>query len=334
MTVKDILNQQVTLLSSVNAPCLQSVPFEFCLIETPIKYKNMVLKLRSINQTDHNQYKKLKCQYVPCFIASGVFNNTCKDTDIKSYSNIIILDIDESDNTHINLESVRSSIFELPYVVSVFKSLGGKGLFVVVSIKDGRLTPQYYEYLSTLFKQKFNINVDKQCKNLARKRFISYDEEYDKWIKPMDTEIIPWSLLPQKKEVEIQSSSLTTFRNTQYKNNNVDLNELHNAIQYLLNDGFNICDINCTERYHVWWHIGCDFSIFEDGERLFIQFSTNSPHDNDTIEDIRKQYKGCKPKSNIQDIATKYFGICKRRYGNNWKQIITISNQSPLNRLL
>lgn len=320
MIVKDILNKEHTFLYTASGytkgKYMQlKFPLKQILIDIPEQIKQSIFKLRAMGygSTQYNETKKL----FPCWVVSGVYPlRQINDNSTLIWSNIIAIDIDKKDNEDIDLDEVRKKLFDLPYVFAVLKSISGKGLYALVLVEEGQYTKEYYKYISKLWNQQYKLNIDTQCTNISRKRFIGYDEEAKKWIKDDNTEIEPWKLKYIEKKVV--KNKRDYMHVSKYANNNNEL--VTKAIWKLLNEGYSIDNMNTTPvtRYGVWYHIACDFHHFDDGLNMFIKFSNNSTKYNDKITDITKKYNNAKIETDFDNVAQKWCGICKHIYGSEW----------------
>lgn len=318
MKVIDILNKKHTLLYTASGytkgQYVQTVEtLKHLLIDIPNYMKEQIFKLRQLGYgTD--QYREAKKSF-PNWIVSGTYPlRQINDNSTVEWSNIIAIDIDKHDNETINLDDVRKKIFELPYVFAVPKSISGLGIYALVLVEEGQYTKEYYKYIAKLWNQKYGLNIDIQCNNISRKRFIGYDEDIEKWIKPNDTDIKVWKLRyiepkeePQKRPVMIQVSKY---------NNNTDLTK--KSIWKLLNNGYSLDNMSVQYPYGAWYHIACEFHHFDDGLDMFIKFSQNSSKYNDKVADITKKYNNAKIESDYNDVAQKWCGICKHVFGSEW----------------
>lgn len=334
MKTIDILNKKCTILSSASGYSYKNGECNYTQVDMTLdqiiklgyKYREPIDKLRSM-EYHSNQQREYKLKF-PCWFVGGVFSyKKTEDKDIIEYSNLLAIDIDKKDNKDIDIDNIKEKLFKLPYVIMVSKSISGEGIYVLILVEDGKYTKEYYNYISKLWKQTYNLNIDKQCTNIGRKRFISYDDEL--LLKDDDCDIKEWKL-KLKEIIEVKQEPKPRIDCSKYKNNNKNdnINELtHKAIWYLLNNGYSIDNINCTEYYGVWYHIGCDFRHFDDGEEMFIKFSNNSSKYNDKTSDIIKKWKNTRIETNIEEVNRKWCGICKRIYGLNWTRLI---NQQKL----
>jgi len=69
---------------------------------------------------------------LPCYTVSVIFSDR---KNIISHSGIVCIDIDEKDNTKENFSEIKKIIPQVPYVAYCGLSCGGKGYFVLISIK-------------------------------------------------------------------------------------------------------------------------------------------------------------------------------------------------------
>ena len=114
---------------------------------------------------------------LPCFTVGGVFSPTKSVENLKSYSGLLSLDIDD---TEIGLNELVNLI-DLPSVFSIFRSSGDKGYCVLIktipltSVEQfKRLYQGVYEHLYDRLK---NVCKFDYLPNLNRLRYVSFDED-------------------------------------------------------------------------------------------------------------------------------------------------------------
>ena len=322
MRAIDILNKRFSVLVNVEGYTYHQGLSDYTqanltlrqIIDLSSKYKQPIDVLRSIeyHSKEQKEYKKM----FPCWFVGGLFPiEKTEDEDILVYSNLVAIDIDGKDNPDIDLVKLKDKLFKLPYVVLVSKSISGKGIYALVLVEDGRYTKEYYAYIAKLWSKQYNVIIDEHCKNIGRKRFISYDDEM--LLKKDDEEVVEWKL--RYKEV-IKEEEIKPIVNCSKYNYTNDNGLTQKAIWYLLNDGYSIDDFKCEDRneYSTWYHVGCDFRHFDDGLQMFEKFSTNSSKYNDTISEIHKKWNNTKIEKTSEEVSRKWCGICKRIYGKDW----------------
>ena len=319
MIVKDILKKEHTFLYTVSGYTKGNyiqikLPLKQLLIDIPEKIKQNIFKLRSLGYGT-NQYDEAKKSF-PCWIVSGVYPiKQINDNSTLVWSNIIAIDIDKKDNKDKDLDIIRKTLYDLPYVFAVLKSISGQGLYALVLVEEGQYTKEYYKYISKLWNQQYKLNIDTQCNNISRKRFVGYDEYADMWIKSDETEIEAWKLKYKERKIEEKKNDFIYA--SKYSSDNGLVTK---AIWKLLNNGYSIDNMNTTPstRYGTWYHVACEFHHFNDGLDMFIKFSNNSVAYNDKQTDIVKKYNNAKIESDYDSVAQKWCGICKHIYGSEW----------------
>ena len=323
MKVIDILKKKVTVLPNVSGWTYHQELYDYTqtimtvediLFVLSKKYKEQIDVLREIEYDSKEQLKKKdEC---PSWFVGGTFPmmKTC-DVDILEYSNLLAIDIDLKENKELDFEDAKRKLIELPYVILVSKSIRGKGIYALILVEDGKLTKEYYKYISKLWKQKYGYITDGQCTNIGRKRFLSYDDNMI--IKEKDVDIVPWKLFNIETNINTKTeSTLYSYRPLTVIGDNYEFTR--KAVWYLLDKGYSIDDINGTNQYSIWYHIGCDFRHFTDGEEMFIRFSNNTLKYKDNIQTILKKWKNTKEEQPFEEISRKWCGICKNKYGKYW----------------
>lgn len=108
---------------------------------------------------------------------SGTFR-TRNIGDLIEHTGLICIDIDAKDNPHLDMaEDVMPRLRELPYVFYAGKSVSGNGYFAIIPLLHKGLHRQHYCSLKHVFLE-MGINIDKNCGDVTRTRFISYDDNF------------------------------------------------------------------------------------------------------------------------------------------------------------
>lgn len=148
------------------------------------KWVNDVIDYRKIKATTDNSDTIKKAKYkLPSVTISGTFS-IAKDSNIQKHSGYICIDIDDVEDP----EALKDTLSGDEYVAAAFISCGGSGLALVFSI-DGKFHKEAYLAISKYLYEEYECVTDPSCKNVARKRFVSYDENifvadhYTKWHK-------------------------------------------------------------------------------------------------------------------------------------------------------
>lgn len=138
--------------------------------------KQEIAKVRQIDrQANESEYKKAKAKvlsYTPsCVCTQG---GTAKD--VECINALIAVDLDEKDNENITIEEMRTKINSLPYVMYSSLSIGGKGMYALLPIKEKNKTDfkAVFNALNEDFKE-LGLTLDSSCINVNRERYMSYD---------------------------------------------------------------------------------------------------------------------------------------------------------------
>lgn len=117
---------------------------------------------------------------LPCFTVSGVFSPTKSAENLKSFSGVLSLDLDSTELAH---DVVRGYVEEAldGHLISFFRSTGGKGYCVLVSIKQvesGEQFKRVYEAVYRKLAEKLpsSIKFD-HLPNINRLRYVSFDPQ-------------------------------------------------------------------------------------------------------------------------------------------------------------
>ncbi len=171
----NIFNTEITFLPCVNSDDVEIETKNLGRLLVSTKWRAKVEALR--NETDQEKRKELK-KALPCFTPSGTFTHVSRDGLIK-HSGFISLDIDykpdKGINTHLSGVDLKQKISAVPHVAYCGRSCGGAGYFVLIPIADPTKHREYFRALEYHFKR-CGITIDPQCKDINRKRFVSWDD--------------------------------------------------------------------------------------------------------------------------------------------------------------
>ena len=137
------------------------------------RWKKQVLDLREERDPERQAIMK---QALPGFTPSGTFTRR-NAAGLVEHSGFIGLDIDLKDNAHIkNFSSLKKMIHALPWVAYCGLSCRGQGFFALVPIADPAKHREYFRALQADL-ARAGLTVDKNCKDVCRFRFVSYDPD-------------------------------------------------------------------------------------------------------------------------------------------------------------
>lgn len=166
---------------------------------------------RSKNESEYRQAKAKVLSYTPSCVCAGT---TAKE--VKEINPLIAIDLDEKDNKGLSLEEMRKRVNSLPFVMYSSLSIGGKGMYALIGIKEENKNDfkGVFNALNEDFKA-LGLTLDSSCINVNRERYLSYDkaeywntkaEIYDKKIS------IPTQAHDTHKRVESSANKTLTKR--------------------------------------------------------------------------------------------------------------------------
>jgi predicted P-loop ATPase len=131
--------------------------------------KEKIELLRSEN--DKTNKEKIKGS-LPMVTFSGTFGESRKSKALLQYSNIICLDIDKLSDVGHAMQLIESD----KYTLASFISPSGNGLKVLIQVNGNENDHAYlFNGLQNYYKDIYNIEIDKACKDVSRGAFLSYD---------------------------------------------------------------------------------------------------------------------------------------------------------------
>lgn len=145
-----------------------SVDYALRLIQEG-RYREYADKVRNARTREELDRAKFDA---PGFSFSGIFERRGKDRLIR-HSGIMAIDIDHLDGD-VFLEKER--LMKNPYVYSVFLSISGKGLKVLVKVPDGLDAERHKLYYKAIAED-FGVDEDRRAQDVARYTNVTYDPD-------------------------------------------------------------------------------------------------------------------------------------------------------------
>lgn len=215
---------------------------------------------RQANESEYRQAKAKVLSFTPsCLCTIG---GTAKD--VECVNALIAVDLDEKDNKGLSIEEMRTKINSLPFVMYSSLSVGGKGMYALITIKEENKNDfkGVFNALNEDFKA-LGLILDSSCVNVNRERYMSYDkaeywntkcEIYDKKIN------IPTQVNKQPLQgLEINATKPLTTREfnkvksmvEDIKANKLQLTKNHTDTLMLANCIANVWGENGRELIHI-----------------------------------------------------------------------------------
>jgi hypothetical protein len=189
---------------------------------------------------------------LPAFTTSGEFKARKSDQLIQ-HSGFICMDIDEQDNP--NIEEGAAKLRYDPLLYAMFRSAGGKGYCAIFPIDPNRHLDAYLG-LEKRIADRYELIVDRACKDVTRLRYVSYDPDlYISDKKPARfKDYLPKPSAPVR---------------AQYVGNESDSDYM---IAQIVSRNINLC-----EGYQDWYRVGCALiSKYKDDPKGLDHFHTLS----------------------------------------------------------
>ena len=140
------------------------------------KYKDVATLIRSGRSPEERHDIKVNNKVnLPCVTPSGLFSER-SGKNLTQHSGLLCIDIDLHDNPGGVMDNVPSLLASLPYVAYASKSITGDGYFAIVPLEHPTHHLEHYLAIEKEFKDEYGIVLDKQCKDVCRLRFATYDE--------------------------------------------------------------------------------------------------------------------------------------------------------------
>ena len=260
-------------------------------------WHKQVMEVRALYPPFHlkgEEYKAAKHKYqeakkkLPNFTISGIFTR-CENDKLALFSGFIGIDFDGLDDVNSTYAALANDV----YTYALFKSVSGHGICVIVRVEKGRFLDAF-QSLEAYYMERYELLVDPSGKNLARRRYVSFDPDCE--VVNADAPTFR-TYLPKPKAKKPEKPLF--FVNTAN-----DLEHLFRQIEDR--------KVDITGSYDDWYQLGFAFinEFSEGGLDYFIRASQFHPNFS-TAECERKYATLLRQKPRTVTIA-KFFGLCKR----------------------
>jgi hypothetical protein len=171
--MRDNFQNTISFYKSKETKISESITIQDVLkkIKTGDNNSTQIISLR--NEQDKATKDQIKgC--LPMVTFSGLFGESRKREQLLEYSNFICLDIDKLEK----LDILRTKIESDKFTSSCFLSPSGNGLKVLIKVSGTENDHlRLFHGLQLYYKQNFNVEIDKSCKDVSRGAFLSYDPD-------------------------------------------------------------------------------------------------------------------------------------------------------------
>lgn len=325
-TIELLKNTNVSFFGNVkyNRP-YKTITLLDWYLKYSVYYKNMIDKIRLQYDINKKIAKKMKSDYLPCVTISAVFDSYRRIDLAKTINPVLAIDIDYDDNPHIeDWDHLKETVSELPFVFLTSYSCSGKGLYCLVYFDTNKDLNKIFNALQDDFKQ-LGIIIDKNCRDITRLRFVSWDDKI--LIKPEDIDIDIYNkemdLVPVQKIIMNNEYTYGSkyINETEFIQKHQTINEtddfIYSAVYHLITQ----CNYRAND-YHTWLQDGFRLATFgEYGFILFMLLSMNS--DNYDEHAAKQKFLECKKTTRYDKSSLiYYFSLLKNHYGKDWRRLI------------
>ena len=162
------------------------------------RYAQQIAAVRALCRTNEEKERNkdvvaaLK-KALPAGIMSAVVAGGIKEENVTDKNGVICIDIDGKDNPAItDWQAFKLELARSRFIAYVGLSISGLGVFALIPLADPERHKQHYAAIEQDFKRAtftfmqagdsepttlVGVNLDPSCKDIARKRFVSYDPQ-------------------------------------------------------------------------------------------------------------------------------------------------------------
>lgn len=280
----NIINKEI---SYFNAPASNTKPnrviklFEVVeLVRSDRQLFDLTKELRTL-LGDVDRKKAFKRTRLPYVTFCGTFHGSRSNANIDTTSNLMCIDIDSDDQknaiTFEDIEPLKERLSADPDLgaVVLFRSPSGNGLKVVVSladdVHDDSDIKRAFSALEYYFKSKYDIVIDKTCKDVSRPCFLCSDPDI-RTTQNKPFKVAKWTpRAEQKKTVTHDDESFEMF--VKY---NGQLDDYSRAVALV--EDIERQSIDITANYNDWVNVGFALAdLGENGRSLYHRVSRFYP---------------------------------------------------------
>jgi archaellum biogenesis ATPase FlaH len=254
-------------------------------ITTDQKVKLICYNLSSLPKEAQRQVKATELDYIT---PSGIFNKR-SNNELIAHSGYLSIDFDNIPDCDLNQLKNKLIHDNTIQTVLLFKSPSGNGLKWFIKIPPVAETHgMYFDAVKNYIQSKYNIEVDKACRDVARACFVSYDEDAELSIyeaKPLDASFLDKWLNVETKSTPPAPKPTEQIIVKQSDSSDDDTKKLE-KVNALANQ-LVASKIDITSGYENWLKIGFSLcELDEDGREPFHQISSvNKQYDYDVTDE-------------------------------------------------
>ena len=245
-------------------------------------WKAQVDEIRSHSDPALIAEKKRNLPYVTI---SGEFSKRNNDGLIR-HSGFICIDIDKIENTG----ELFGRVITDQFVYAAFRSASGNGIAIVIKI-DPKKHLDSFLGLEKYFADKFEVMIDKSCKDVSRPRFVSYDPDCQ--INPHAETFKIYLKKDDKKRTPVNAIT--------------GQNDINHILEQIQRRAIDLTHSSYFRFLEIGFAIGSEFG--EAGRDIFHCVVQNSIKYN--REKADRQYTNCLKSNNSGITIATFYHFCK-----------------------
>lgn len=193
----DLSEAKLTFYESVRLTTGSKITLQETLVSIKDNtYRDVItLGRNALEIGDMAQYEDVK-SHLPAVTFSGYFEGAHKAENIKKYTNLIIVDID--DVTKVQALKIRKKVSNNRHTLAIWLSPSARGVKILIKI-DGNPKVHKHWFNSVMYylEEEFELEIDKSGSDVSRLCYLSHDP--DIYINP-DSEVFRIEYKPPKIE--------------------------------------------------------------------------------------------------------------------------------------
>jgi hypothetical protein len=137
-------------------------------------YKGLVQSCRQALAKGNRELFEIRKKKLPAITISGVFGKTRRVSSLKTYSGMIVLDMDGLPKG--DIDAWKRKLEKDPYMHACWKSPSGLGLKCIIRVADSsRLHKINFDNLVNYFSSHYGAQIDRSGSDIPRLCYVSYD---------------------------------------------------------------------------------------------------------------------------------------------------------------
>lgn len=262
----NILETPITVFDSVTSTngCVASLA-EF------LNYTSSHQLIQQIRMTEDKTERTRLKSGLPCATISAICPDGRKADDAFEHTRLICIDIDGQDNLGFGSGAeLKAEVCKVVEVAYCSLSASGNGCFAIFQLAHPENHLGHFLALQRLFKSRLSIVIDKQCKDVKRLRFASYDSEPYINGNAEPFRIIDTTTKPKPNPAK---ASMVMEQRSWNKNPEATLDKVARLTEEVVRRG-----IDLTDGYSNWVEIGMALAnLGENGREFFHAVSSVYP---------------------------------------------------------